>query len=603
MRFQTIAPPATYVDTPDAIERCIRHCLAKRDVLGVDSETLGLMKDANGRRYHQMNDQVVVLGLSPDENSRYLVPRKHLRKFKPVLEHEEIPKALTNIKFDAHRLMNTAGIELKGPWLDTLHLDFMLDEDTRENRHGLDACAWDYFQIPMGKYKEIFGSADPREFVPGHEMWEKYLDYSSLDPWVTRKLAIYLVQQLSGIYVWKDHDPADLTEREMRYTMMDMYWETEEAQLKTLWNMERRGIKADKGRLQEIEQSLTEEMNAVARELNKIVGYPINPNSGDQVGKYLFEDKGLPNQGKTATGKWKTTAKILKDLALGEHQCHEAALIIQYKKASKLRGTYARGLANWIHTDGRIHTSYSSTKTTGRLGSKDPNLQNVPRPGSDPHSIRAAFVPEEGNKFIVADYGQLEMRVLAFASSSLGDDTMLNAIMGNLDALEGDDYSGITGGLDMHSFTASRMISMPYKEFIAIKGDELHPRHAEIIAVRTAAKAVGFGIVYGIGAKGLSAQLSQAMKRFVSEAEAQGCGRHREGGDDRHRSGRDAEGARLVPAPPGPRRAHPRGPGGDGRRGCRHRPVLHGSPLPEGPACGAGSRAQDRRQLEGRKVE
>jgi DNA polymerase-1 len=307
-----------------------------------------------------------------------------------------------------------------------------------------------------------------------------------------------------------------------------MYWETEEAQLKTLWNMERRGIRVLREALVRTEESLTNEMNQCAFELNKIAarqpgwGKPLNPNSGDQVGEYLFDVLGLPNQGKTPTGKWKTTAAILKDLALGPAQCREAALIVQYKKASKLRGTYAQGLAKWIHTDGRIHTRYSSTKTTGRLGSGDPNLQNVPSGSTDTHSIRAAFVPEEGNLFIVADYGQLEMRILAYAASTMGDDTMLNAIMGRLDKLEGDDYSGLKGGLDMHSFTGSRMIGMPYKEFLAIKKDEDHPRHIEIIGVRSAAKAVGFGIVYGIAAKGLSAQLTKALGRFVSKEEAQG---------------------------------------------------------------------------------
>ena len=521
MRFQTIAPPPVYVDSATAIESCIRHC-ETADVLGTDTETLGLIKDPTDpfkQTYHQMTDQVVVMGLSPDEESRYLVPRKNLHHFKGLLENERIPKALTNIKFDAHRFMNTSNIKLGGPWLCTLQLDFMLDEDTRENRHGLKQCAWDYFQIPMLDYKGLFGNTDPREFKPGHDMWEKYLDYSSLDPWVTRKLAKHLVEELKTIRVWGAFaHQRELTARERDYTLMDMYWETEETQLKVLWNMERRGIYASKDRLEEIEVSLSEEMALCARELNRLVGKPINPNSGQQIGVYLFEEKGLPNQGRTPSGQWKTTAAILKELALGEHQCREAALVIQYKKASKLKGTYAVGLAKWIHRgDGRIHTSYSATKTTGRLGSKEPNLQNVPTARTDPHHIRAAFTPRPGNKFIVADYGQLEMRIMAFRASTYEDPTMLDAIMGNLEDLEGD-YTGVTGGLDMHSFTGARMMGIPYLEFIARKeaGDE------DVTATRTAAKAVGFGIIYGIGKQGLSRQLAEALKRFVSEAEAQG---------------------------------------------------------------------------------
>lgn len=520
MRFNQIAPPPVFVESPEEVEQCIRHCMTST-LLGVDTETLGLLKDSQGRKYHQMTDRVVVMGLSPDEGSRYLVPAKHLKYFKPLLE-SEVPKALTNIKFDAHRFANSEGIVLGGPWVDTLHMDFMLDEDTRENRHGLDQCAWDYFQISMGKYKDLFGSTDPRLFRPGHEMWPKYLDYSSLDPWVTRKLALYLMDQLDQILVWQSVPEKDRDAKESSYTLLSMYWDTEEPQIKTLWNMERRGIWVDRERLGEIEASLTAEMERVATDLCRLVGRPINPNSGDQIGEYLFDTLGLPNQGKTATGKWKTTAKILQDLAGGTTQCEEAALVVRYKKASKLLGTYARGLAKWIHEDERIHTSYSSTKTTGRLGSKEPNLQNVPRPDNDPHSIRAAFAPEPGKKFIVADYGQLEMRIMSFIAASYGDATMLNAIMGNLDALEGDDYSGLAGGLDMHSFTGSRMLEIPYKEFIAIKGNSDHPRHSEVTSTRTAAKAVGFGIIYGIGSKGLSAQLTNSLKRFVSPEEAQG---------------------------------------------------------------------------------
>jgi DNA polymerase I-like protein with 3'-5' exonuclease and polymerase domains len=478
MRFQTIAPPPTYVSSPEAIEKCFRHC-SDSDMLGVDTETLGLLKNpATGRRYDSMTDQVVVMGLCPEENSRYMVPRRYLHHFNPLLENERIPKALTNVKFDAHRLRNTCGAILKGPWAD-------------------------YFQIPLIDYKQLFGTIDPREIAPGHELWEKYLDYGTLDPWATRKLALLLMRKLEQIKVWASHDPDSLTEAEAAYTMKDLYWDDEEPQLKALWEMECRGIRAKKERLEEIDQALTEEMEAIAAELNRRAGRPFNPGSGPQIGQLLFEDLGLPNGGFTATGKYKTDEKVLKKLALGKYQCQEASLILQYKKAQKLRGTYARGLLKWIHTDGRIHTNYSPTKATGRLGSNDPNLQNVPRLDNDPHGIRAVFVPEEGKVFIVADYGQLEMRIMAFAAYTLGDDTMLNAILNKM---------------DMHSFTASKMMGIEYEEFLALKkaGD------ANALLLRQAAKSVGFGIIYGITKFALAQQLSETLGRYVSEDEAQG---------------------------------------------------------------------------------
>ena len=489
MRFQTMAPPPVFVGEVALIEPTIRRC-QDSTMLGVDTETLGLLKDEEGRKYHKMTDQIVVMGLSPDEENRFLVPRKYLHHFKGLLE-SSVPKALTNVKFDAHRFLNTSGIHLGGPWADTVVLDFLLDEDTRENRHGLKDCAADYFDIPLLDYKELFGKEDPREFRPGHPLWDKYVDYSSLDPWVTRKLALLLLDKLSEIPVWPKDD----------YTLEDLYWNTEEPQLKCLFAMERRGIHVDKARLKEVESSLQAEMDETARELNRRVGQAFNPNSGPQIGEYLFETLGLPHQGLTSTGKYITNEKVLT--ALAKQGVDECSLILKYKKASKLKGTYAQGLLKWIHKDGRIHTSYSPTKTTGRLGSSEPNLQNVPRPDNDPHGIRGAFVPEEGKAFIVADYGQLEMRIMAYVAHTYGDDTMLDSIV---------------AGRDMHSFTGSKMMGIPYEDFLALKneGDE------EALAIRTAAKAVGFGIIYGIGAGKLGEQLSGGTGRRVSKEEAQG---------------------------------------------------------------------------------
>jgi DNA polymerase-1 len=516
MRFQQLAPPALYVGTPDDIDSCIRRCLDS-DLLGVDTETLGLLKNPDtGRKYDKMTDRVVVMGLAPCDETRFLVPARYVHHFKEVLEDESVPKALANVKFDAHRFMNSAGIRLKGPWADTVHLDFLVDEDTRENKHGLKPCAWDYFKIPMLEYKELFGTVDPRALGVDHPLWPKYLDYSSLDPWVTRKLARLLLEKLGNIYVWSSHNQDALTREEMDYTLRDLYWDTEEPQLKALWELERRGIFIDRRLLEEIEASLQAEMDDVARRLNQLVGYPIKPNSGQQIGKLLFEEKGLPPRGLTPSGRYKTDEAVLKYFAHGEYQIEECALILQYKKASKLKGTYAQGLLKWVHTDGRIHTSYSATKTTGRLGSSQPNLQNVPRPDNDPHGIRGAFIPRQGNVFIVSDYAQLEMRIMAYAAWTYGDDTMLNCIRGNLDALDGD-FEGVET-LDMHSFTASKMMGVPYKEFIRLKeeGDPVAK------ALRSAAKSVGFGIIYGITKWKLSEQLSEALGRYVSEDEAQG---------------------------------------------------------------------------------
>jgi DNA polymerase-1 len=511
MRFITDAPPPVFVGSRDMIEPVIRQCREGYDrLLGVDTETLGKLKnpdheflDSKGKLkkmpYTNMTDQVIVMGLAPDDDHRFLVPAKYLHLFKELLEDESVPKALTYVKFDVHRISNTSGIVLGGRWADTVHLDFMLDEDTRENRHGLKPCAADYLGLPLRDYNELFGSVDPRTIVLGHELWEKYVDYSCLDPWATRKVALYQLDELAKIPVWDPRFNPVLHEEMPDYTLADMYWETEEPQLKCLWRMERRGVKVDKKRLEEIHENLVTEMDEIARELNRIAGYPFNPGSTPQVAEYLFEKKKLPIIKTTPGGKPSTDAEVLEALAHGSHQVEEAKLLLKYRSCSRDDGTSARGMLRWIYRDGRVHTSYSSTKVTGRLGSSEPNLQNVPS-RKDKHGFRAAFIAEEGCKLMVVDYSQLEMRIFAFAA---GEEGMMQAI---------------ADGLDLHCFAGALMMDMEYDEFFRLaKIEEVK----EYVDMRTAAKKVGFGIIYNQGKYGLSATLSQELGNYVSPDEAQ----------------------------------------------------------------------------------
>jgi DNA polymerase I-like protein with 3'-5' exonuclease and polymerase domains len=505
MRFKTVAPPPIYVDNADAIQESIRRCSNTR-LLGVDTESLG-----REDKYIKMVDQVVNMGLSPDEDTRYFIPRRYLHHYRPLLAGP-VPKALHNYKWDAHRLAN-AGLEIGGPLYETLIMDFLFDEDLRENKHSLDDCARDYFGIPMAKYKDVMGDEDPWTVVPGHPRFLRYLDYGSLDPWVTRKLALLHKENLHKIKLYDPEDfqvdvddgtisPEEL-QRQLNWSMLDHYWRYEEPQVKALYRMERRGIRIDKDHLTDVAKSLEAEMDQAAAELSRIAGHPLNPNSPKQMGEWLFNELGLEPLKRTNTGNPSVDEDTLKHFAeLGVEGCFEA---ISYKKASKLKGTYAVGLLKWIYEkDGRIHTNYSPVKVTGRLGSNNPNLQNIPRPSWDTHGIRKAFVPDtDDDILLVVDYGQLEMRILASAAEAYGDPTMAQ---------------GIRDGLDMHSYTGAMMIGITYKEFVALKD----ARDEFALAIRQAAKAINFGIVYGIAAQGLSKQLSDALKRIVSESEAQG---------------------------------------------------------------------------------
>lgn len=356
MRFITDAPPPIYVNTPALVESAVRHCMAS-SMLGVDTETLGKWKnEETNAKHHNMNDQIVVLGLSPDEESRYLVPRVNLQHFKPVLEAVPIPKALHKYQFDAHRFLN-AGISLKGPIADGLVMDWLLDEDKRENKHDLKSCGRDFFEIPMREYGDLFGKEDPNQISrPEHPLFGKYLDYSSLDPWVSRKLCLRHMEALSQVQVWPDND----------WTLRDHYWDVEEPQIRCLHAMERRGITLDLEHLNKASSDLQAEMEGIALELNRLVGAPINPNSGPQVQELFFGKMGLPSLKKTKGGAASVDEETLLRFA-NQMQIKEAQLIVDYRGAAKMKGTYTDGLIKRCWIDGRVHTSYNPTKTTGRL--------------------------------------------------------------------------------------------------------------------------------------------------------------------------------------------------------------------------------------------
>lgn len=489
MRFITDTPPPTYVNTPALVESAVRHCMAS-SMLGTDTETLGKWKnEETNAKHHNMNDQIVVLGLSPDEETRYMVPRVNLQYFKPVLEAVSIPKALHRYQFDAHRFLN-AGITLKGPIADGLVMDWLLDEDTRENKHDLKACGRDFFDLPMREYGELFGKEDPNLISrPDHPLFAKYLDYSSLDPWVSRKLCLRHLDALAQVQVWSDGD----------WTLRDHYWDVEEPQIRCLHSMERRGISLDLEHLNNASANLQREMEDIALELNRMVGSPINPNSGPQVQELLFGKMGLPSLKKTKGGSASVDEETLLYFA-NQMQVREAKLIVDYRGASKMKGTYTDGLIKRCWIDGRVHTNYNPTKTTGRLASSDPNLQNLPQPSWDSHSIRAAFVADSKDEcLIVNDYSQLEMRVLACAAN---DPTMIGAL---------------SDGLDMHTKAAADVLGIPYAQAAALKKAE----DPAFIAMRTGVKAVGFGIVYGAQAPKIADTISKELKKPVSKAEGQ----------------------------------------------------------------------------------
>jgi len=240
--------------------------------------------------------------------------------------------------------------------------------------------------------------------------------------------------------------------------------------------MEREGVKVDPSVLSKLSGDFAQRMAALEAEAYDYAGEKFNMGSPKQISEILFGKLALPGGRKTAKGAWSTKADVLEQLASEGHDLPKT--ILDWRSLSKLKSTYTDSLPEAINAEtGRIHTSYSlASTTTGRLASTDPNLQNIPIRTDDGRKIRTAFIAEKGNVLISADYSQIELRLLAHIA--------------NLSSMK----SAFENGVDIHAMTASEMFGVP------VEG--MDPM------VRRRAKAINFGIIYGISAFGLANQLS-----------------------------------------------------------------------------------------------
>lgn len=252
----------------------------------------------------------------------------------------------------------------------------------------------------------------------------------------------------------------------------------------TLYDMERNGVKVEADALKIYGQQLGEKIVEVEKRIYEVTGENFNINSPKQLGVILFEKMGLPHGKKTKTG-YSTSADILEKLAADYPVVSD---ILEYRQLTKLKSTYADGLANFIQDDGRIHGKFNQTITaTGRISSTEPNLQNIPVRMELGRLIRKVFIPEEGYVFVDADYSQIELRILAHCS---GDEQLINAYK---------------EARDIHRITASQVFHIPFDEVTDLQ--------------RRNAKAVNFGIVYGISSFGLSEDLSITKKEAAQYIE------------------------------------------------------------------------------------
>ena len=375
-----------------------------------------------------------------------------LRALKPMLEDPAILKIGQNIKYDLS-VFATHNIDV-APIDDTMLLSYVLNAG--KHNHGMDTLSERYLQHNTIPFKEIAGTGKSQVTFDRIAL-DKATEYAAEDADITLRL-------------WQVFKPQLRTEK-----VMTVYETLERPLVPVLARMEQEGIKVDRDHLSRLSSDFSQRMAALEAEAYEQAGREFNIGSPKQLGEILFDEMGLEGGKKTKTGAWQTDADVLEGLAAEGHGLPRT--IVDWRTLSKLRSTYTEALQAAINPDtGRVHTSYSmAVAQTGRLSSTDPNLQNIPVRTEEGRKIREAFVAEKGNVLVSADYSQIELRILAHIA--------------DIDALK----DAFKEGLDIHAMTASEMFGVP------IEG--MDPM------VRRQAKAINFGIIYGISGFGLARQL------------------------------------------------------------------------------------------------
>ena len=432
--------------------------------------------DTETTSLNYMQAEIVGVSFSDREGEAAYVPLAHsyegapsqlsrdkvLNKFKPLLEsgHRIIGQ---HAKYDRNVLANY-GIRLEAIAHDTMLESYVLDSTA--SRHDMDSLAKKYLDVDTVHFEDIAGKG------------AKQLSFNEIDV------------EKAGPYAAED---ADITMRlhktlwarlKENQKLASVYSDIELPLLKVLSRMERNGVKVDDLRLNQLSKTFATEMEQVAGEAFSNAGVEFNLGSPKQIQDILFEQQGLPIIRKTPKGQPSTAEDVLQELAEKGHRLPE--LILQYRTLSKLKSTYTDKLPQLIDPDtGRVHTSYhQAVAATGRLSSTDPNLQNIPVRNQEGRKIRKAFVAEKGRCLVAADYSQIELRIMAHLSADKG---LLNAF---------------EKGADIHQATAA--------EVFDLAPDEVS------VAERRAAKAINFGLIYGMSAFGLAKQLNTSRQQAQS---------------------------------------------------------------------------------------
>jgi DNA polymerase-1 len=386
---------------------------------------------------------------APDQLDR----GKTLAKLKPLLQDPDRPKAGHHLKYDAHVLAHY-GIAIQG-----MRYDSMLESYTFNStatRHDMDSCAKLYLGIDTIKYEAVAGKG-AKQITFNQVALEQASEYAAEDADVTMQLHRVLHAAL-------EKEPG----------LLRVYEEIEQPLVPVLLDMEHRGVLVDRELLRKQSAELAKRLHELETEAHASAGQPFNLDSPKQLQEILFTKQGLPVRQKTRTGQPSTAEEVLEELA---DKYLLPRIILEYRGLAKLRSTYTEKLPEQIdEKTGRVHTSYhQAVAITGRLSSSDPNLQNIPIRTAEGRRIRQAFVAPKGHVLLAADYSQIELRIMAHLS---GDDSLRRAF-----AEEG----------DIHRATAAEVFDVAPDQ---VTNDQ-----------RRAAKAINFGLIYGMSAFGLARQL------------------------------------------------------------------------------------------------
>ncbi|MEL6659904.1 MAG: DNA polymerase I [Bacteroidota bacterium] len=442
-------------------EQALMDKLMQASVVCFDTETTSV--DAN-------EAELVGMSFAIEAGEAWYVPvpadqsaaQEIVERFRPLFESESIAKIGQNLKYDM-KVLRWYDIQVKGELLDTMVMHYLLEPERRHNMDYLSETLLSYKPVSI---TELIGKKGKNQKTMRDVPVEQVVDYACEDADITWRLHEVLAPKLA---------------EETR--IQELYQQMEGPLVRVLAEIEHEGIRVDADFLAEYSAELVKEIVGLEEKVHAEAGVPFNLASPKQVGEVLFDHMKIPYRWrKTKSGQYSTDEEKMSEIAL---DFPIAADILRHRGLTKLRSTYLDALPKLINSrTGRIHSSFNQTvAATGRLSSKDPNLQNIPIRTPEGRKVREAFVPrDEDHILLAADYSQIELRLIAEIS---GDEAMLEAFQ---------------TGQDIHRATAARVFDTPYDE---VNRDQ-----------RGQAKTVNFAIIYGAGSQNLSQQLG------ISRAEA-----------------------------------------------------------------------------------